>query len=43
MNSFKHYETPTVDVLTLSQDDILTSSQGFEGEEHPIFGSPFFN
>lgn len=42
MKQFKEYEAPTVEVLALSQDDILTSSQGFEGEEHPIFGSPFF-
>ena len=42
MKSLKKYEIPTAEVLAFDQDDILTSSQGFEGEEHPIFGSPFF-
>ena len=30
----KNYETPILDVLTLSFEDILTLSSGFDGDEH---------
>ncbi len=33
-NTFKTYETPAAEVMTVSAADILTFSAGFEGEEH---------
>ena len=30
----KNYETPILDVLTLSFEDILTLSSGFDGDDH---------
>ena len=34
MKRFKHYETPEIDVVRLTDEDILTISAGFDGEEH---------
>ena len=32
--SMKNYVSPVLDVLTLSFEDILTLSSGFDGDEH---------
>jgi len=32
MKNIKKYETPTLDIITFSTEDILTTSVGFDGE-----------
>lgn len=41
MKTLMKYEIPTAEVLMLDEDDVLTSSQGFEGEEHSLLPTPF--
>ena len=41
MKCLKKYEIPTAELLVLGPDDILTSSRGFEGEEHSLLPTPF--
>ena len=43
MKTTKEYVIPTVELIVLCTDDVLTSSDGFEGEEHSLFQSPFFD
>ena len=43
MKMTKEYVIPKVELIALCADDVLTSSDGFEGEEHSLFQSPFFD
>lgn len=39
MRFLKEYEIPTVTVIALTADDVLTASQGFDGEDHELFAT----
>ena len=42
MKTKREYEIPTLQVVTLSADDVLTASgDGFEGEEHSLLPTNF--
>ncbi len=41
MRMTKEYVIPTVELIALCADDVLTSSDGFEGEEHSLLPTPF--
>ena len=42
MKLFKEYEIPTVELIYVDATDVLTSSGGFNGEEHDLLETPYF-
>ena len=38
-NALKTYEFPQIETIVLSHDDLLTLSNGFDGEEDDLFGN----
>ena len=40
MKQLKKYEIPTVELIPVDAEDVLTSS-GFDGEEHDLLKTPY--